>query len=307
MSKPAGKQKFITAFERGVVLQVTVGTLGVRRKVDPSKVETDADRDMIYVSKDILECDEYDAIQKSYRELKKYLEKKALPWTRRRSMYLVPSEIFLEVMEHITAVGTEWQTVLIPKFLTVYTRAQDEAKKRLGSLYDPKDYPAQADVRDAFYIDPQAISEHVPERVKTLSAVMFEQMQKRMAARMEHATEEFRLLLRQTMQELVGHLAERLNGVGETGKPKVFRNSAITHIQEFIETFDPRNVTDDHQLRALVQQTKKLLTGVDAEQLRDDEKFRASIAQNMGSVAKALDALVTEMPTRRLRFGGEAA
>ena len=49
--------------ENSVLLSVNKHAWGIRKKADLSKVETAADKSMLSMSKKLIECKEYDAIQ----------------------------------------------------------------------------------------------------------------------------------------------------------------------------------------------------------------------------------------------------
>ena len=49
-------------FDRAVMLSLQIKKLGLRRKVNSGAVEVDADRNMISVSKKLIESPEYEAI-----------------------------------------------------------------------------------------------------------------------------------------------------------------------------------------------------------------------------------------------------
>ena len=87
------------ALQRAIVLSVSFGKPGVRRKVDSSEVEIDADKSLIHVSKEILSCDEYKAVGKLDSLLTKTLREKCLPANKffRRGFHLVSPEMLSEV------------------------------------------------------------------------------------------------------------------------------------------------------------------------------------------------------------------
>src|SRR3990167_7278757 len=88
-----------SALQRAVVLSVSFGKPGVRRKVDNSEVEIDADKSLIHVSKEILSCDEYKAVGKLDSLLTKTLREKCLPANKffRRGFPLVSPATLTQV------------------------------------------------------------------------------------------------------------------------------------------------------------------------------------------------------------------
>lgn len=87
-------------------------------------------------------------------------------------------------------------------------------------------------------------------------------------------------------------MADRLTP-DASGKPKVFRDSLVANMAEYLETFPLRNVTSDDALAALVDQAREMLRGVSPKDLRSNEGLRDATARNMAEIKAALDAATT--------------
>ena len=70
-----------------------------------------------------------------------------------------------------------------------------------------------------------------------------------MAARFEEAVRLAEQAFTEEFARLVAHLTERLSGVGEDGKPKVFRDSAVDNLAEFFDRFRALNVRSQRAAR----------------------------------------------------------
>jgi hypothetical protein len=101
------------------------------------------------------------------------------------------------------------------------------------------------------------------------------------------------------LSKLVDHLGDRLSGTVD-GKPKVFRDSAISNLTEFFERFRSLNVRSNEQLDELVGRTQQLLRGVEPQQLRDSESTRQRIATQIDGVQSSLDGLMVDRPRRNI-------
>ena len=117
---------------------------------------------------------------------------------------------------------------------------------------------------------------------------------------MQAATEEITALMRQTLYDMVAHLQEKLTP-GDDGKPRILRESAVKNLQEFLSSFDMRNVTDDKDLEEQVAKAKALLSGTSATQLRNSDLFRDKILNGMKGITSALGTMVEEKPGRKFR------
>ena len=118
---------------------------------------------------------------------------------------------------------------------------------------------------------------------------------------MAEASSEIQLVLRESMGKLVQHMAERLRD-GADGKPLRFKETTVSNLVEFLENFEFRNVTDDHELQQIVKQARALLQGVGADDLRNTGELRMKVQAGMASLAAELDTMVTRAGSRKFRF-----
>jgi hypothetical protein len=303
-----------SVFDRGLCFQFTFGMPGFRGKVDKDQIDVkreadqdETDKKMLSVGKKLLECDEYDAIRTLYGTIKKYLGIKAIPTTLRKSYYLIPMDAVEEVMAKMLQYQTVDLPALVDKLVAVYPETKANAKKRLGALYHEDDYMPVTALKGAFYMEFNASEERVPGRLEKINPKMYLFHSEQLKNKMLEAAADIRMLLRKQLHEATSHLKERLEGSTAKGEKKVFRQSAITHIMEFIENFNPKDVTDDRDLALVVKQLEQLMKGVDVETLRDDEKFRTKVAQDFGAIVSNLDVLVTAAPIRAVKLPSKVA
>jgi hypothetical protein len=79
-------------------------------------------------------------------------------------------------------------------------------------------------------------------------------------------------------------------------KKKVFKDSFVPNIQEFIDTFGVRNLTNDAELGVLVEQARNIIAGVDNQALRDDEGLREKVNRQFEQVRAQLDTMICRAP-----------
>ena len=285
-------------FDRAVCLSLAMGCLGTRRKVAATSIQVDADKDMLHVSKAILESEELDAIKTFDGEMRVWLAKRALPSPFRRGTYLIP----LDLVEQVDGKIVEYQEkrrFLTDAFLAAYDQSVESAKKRLNGLFNAADYPGADKVRAAFYVDVRYLAFGVPEKLEGIRKDLFEREKAKAETQWREASDEVRQALRAGLADVVDHMVERLQGNGD-GKPKVFRDTLVENMSEYLELFDPRNITDDIQLAQLVGRCKNVLDGVDADALRASDAIRAKVKSGMQEVQAVLDTMVIDRPARRI-------
>jgi hypothetical protein len=179
----------------------------------------------------------------------------------------------------------------------VYDEIKADARRRLGRLYDPADYPPE--VRGLFSVEWDFPSIEPPSYLLRISPEVYEQERQRVAARFEEAVQLAEQAFVTEFARLLAHLTERLSG-GAGGERRIFRDSAVTNLTEFFERFRHLNVRSSPELDVLVEQAQELIKGVEPQRLRDHADLRSEIATKMAEVRTNVEALLTDVPRRRL-------
>lgn len=297
MPEPAHVNDCADLAQKTVFVKVRFGSLGNSRKVNDNVLETDADKELLKVSKTLLDSAELEAVRKADGKMRQYLYNTCLPFDI--GIMLLPCGLIADVHKRLTEYR-EKRAELVSAFLAVYPELCKQAALRLGSLYNPGDYPSAEAVKAKFVFDWQYVSFGVPGQLKGISSGLFESEQAKASAMMKAAAEDITVLMRQTLLEMVSHLQERLTP-GDDGKAKILRESAVKNLQEFLNTFDLRNVTDDKALQSQVAKVKALISGTNAEALRNSDVFRDKIRAGMSEVSSSLSTMVEDKASRKFR------
>src|SRR5436853_2170077 len=231
-----------------VCIKVRLSTMGNTRKVSTSQIEADADKDLLRVSKQLVDSAELKAIARFDGEIRQFLYNICLPFEI--GIHLLPIAA-LETVEHRLRQFAEDRRQLAHAFLSAYPSLCQDAAKRLRGLYNPADYPPQEDVAREFGFSWQYVSFGVPDQLKAISREVWEQEREKASQRMAEASAEIQIVLRESMAKLVQHIADRLKE-GPDGKPLRFKETTVSNLVEFLTNFEFRNVTDDRELQALV-------------------------------------------------------
>jgi hypothetical protein len=185
-----------------------------------------------------------------------------------------------------------------------YPELKAQARERLGRLYDPVDYPPQ--LRGLFELEWSFPSVEPPSYLMQLKPELYEQERARVAARFEEAVQLAEQAFADELLKLVAHLGERLSGGTGKGKPKVFRDSAVTNLREFFTRFRELSVRSSPELDELVERAGKLIGDVDPDDLRDSAPLRQRITSQLVGVQSSLDSLLVDRPRRRILRRREA-
>ena len=183
-------------------------------------------------------------------------------------------------------------------------RARDElaarARRRLGDLFDPADYPPSHAPLFGLSWDLPAVEP--PDYLRRLSPRLYEQECDRVRRRFERAVELAEQAFAAELAGLVEHLRERLTG-GENGGPQVFRDSAVENLSVFFERFRRLSVGGNEELSAVVAEAEGLMRGVEPADLRASTGvgwLQDRVREGLSGVADALDPLLTDAPRRRV-------
>ena len=180
--------------------------------------------------------------------------------------------------------------------------------QRLGSLFNPADYPAT--LVGLFGVAWDYPNIEPPDYLIGLSPDLYRQQQERVKARFEEAVQLAEQAFLDEFAKVVNHLTERISGTNEDGTPKVFRDSAIDNLCDFFERFRSLNVRSNQQLDELVAQAQRAVRGVAAQDLRDSKSIRQEVTTQLARVQTSLDAMLIDRPRRRIlrnaAAGGEA-
>ncbi len=181
-----------------------------------------------------------------------------------------------------------------------FAQLTQEARCRLGDLFDPSDYPASLD--GTFAIEWSFPTVEAPEYLRRLNPTLYQQECQRVQAQFDDAVRMAETAFVEELSKLIEHLAERLTGAAD-GQPRIFRDSAIGNVDEFFHRFRSLNIGSNEQLDVLVNQAQQILAGVDPQSLRDRSDLRQSVATNLSSVQASLDGLMVDRPRRNIIRG----
>ena len=178
-----------------------------------------------------------------------------------------------------------------------FAEIKEAARVRLGSLFDASDYPSS--IENEFQIQWDFPSVDPPDYLRRLNPEVYAEQSRRVSQRFDEAVELAESAFVEELDRLVNHLASRLAG-DDDGKPKIFRDSAVTNMSEFFARFRELNIRSNDQLDGLVQRCESLMQGVQPQSLRDNDTLRRSLSTNLSAVQSSLDQLVVDRPRRNI-------
>src|ERR1044071_6768711 len=142
-------------FNKAICLSLTLAGFTINRKGDKSKITTDADKTMVTLNKKILDSSELRAISALDSDIYSFLNwrdgQRSLPFEfkLRSGIYLIPLSLIDEVEQKLAAFAQK-RAELVKEFLDAYYSRVEEARKRLGSQFNAKDYPSLSFLQNKF-------------------------------------------------------------------------------------------------------------------------------------------------------------
>jgi hypothetical protein len=282
-----------------VVLDLVFHRPGIYRKADVGKVETVADKTMLRLNKDIVNRKEYGEAVAVAGELRRWLLARCLPSPLRRGTYLVPISMVGDISDKIEAAEVKYLS-RFEAFFQAYPKLVENAKEQLKDQFDAGNYPSVRALRSAVWVERRFLDFGVPSEAK-IGKALWESEKKKAEETWTNAAYDIQEALRDAFRSLVGHLAERLEPTPD-GEKKVFKDTAVEKLLEFIDLFKARNIAGDAELEGLVIRARDVLKGKKPDKLRTSSVARGEVAGEMARVQAALDKLLEKAPKRRIVF-----
>ncbi len=217
--------------------------------------------------------------------LRSYHYKMTKPWMDNGGR-LLPSRLFFSEYDPEIQKMKSHYAKLVDDFVRLYdSQLVNDARVRLGTLYDPADYPPGWELRDKFGVEidilpfPDAqdfrvdCSQAEAERIRN---EITQRIQQRQQAAMQDTWRQVR--------EIVGNIAARCSAE----KP-IIRDSLIDNAAELVRLLPSFNLTEDPAITAIASDiTDNLL--VDVWTLRNSKSARTKVAQAANQILLKIPA-----------------
>ena len=185
-----------------------------------------------------------------------------------------------------------------------WPRLKEAAAARLGTLYNPDDYP-EDNLEELFVVSWSYPETSVPSYLMAIDASVYRREAARVAEKFEQAVELAEQGFVEEFNKLVSHLTERLTDTD--CERKIFRDSSLESLREFFQRFRQMRLGGraEQQLEELVAQAQQIVSGVVSQDLRDSSSLRQSVASDLARVGTELEGMMVARPRRKIvRLGG---
>ena len=194
----------------------------------------------------------------------------------------MPAKFFLDYRNELVKHRDEFNR-LVDTFMASYPQLVNDARTRLGSLYDPAEYPPASEVRRSFGVEFDIFP--VPTAGDFRVDVANEERSE-IAAQIEAATQERQANATKACYMRVRDGLQRMKQQCVAGKTRI-TDSLIEDTRDLTDMLDDLNIGDDPELTRIASEIRKDLL-VDADDLRRSPKTRQAVGDR---AAELLDSM----------------
>jgi len=211
-----------------------------------------------------------------------------LPWTDDGAR-LLPSKMYFDYTKKMRELRDQFNTAIM-EFCQNYPAYKQDARKKLGTMYDPADYPDVSSIKMKFGAElsvmpvPEAKDFRVDlgdDEVKEIRKDIETQIIKQQ----ERAINNLWLRLR----EVVERMHERLSDPENT-----FRDSLVENAQFACAIAEKLNIHDDKALEDIRKDIEYRLCRVLPQRLREDKVLRKSVSDAAYDILQKFPAIESE-------------
>lgn len=274
-----------------------------RKASDTVAREYDAARDAGRYNKALIASDALAAIQRIVNAARAWHYAHTLPWADEGAR-LLSAAAYFDYTTALSAYRDDFE-VAVGRFADAYPTLVDEARSRLGKLFNEADYP-QADGIDrrfGFEIALLPVPSSGDFRVD-LAAHEVERVREEIEARNAAAVDTAMRDVWTRVYDAVEHMHERLSAYTPTDTRSgaraggVFRDSLVDNLRDLVGVLPMLNVTNDASLGAMTKRLERSLCAHDAETLRIDERKRGGVAEEAARILSEMRAYVGDVEVR---------
>lgn len=216
------------------------------------------------------------AIESLAGQIRKYHYSRTLPWSD-KGQRLLPSKLFMEYRQDIAAYKAQYQKA-VDDFLVVYPQLVQDARLRLGTMYQPNDYPSTTDLKDAFGIEllitpvPDAGDFRVEVDKETQDEIR-QQITEAVNARQAKAVKDCYARAREVLERIAEQCSKQNGRI---------HDSLMENAQDLVSVLTGLNITEDPDITQMEQDIKALI--VSPEAIRTSPTTRKRLADGAADI-----------------------
>lgn len=233
-------------------------------------------------TKKLIFGDELDNIHTLAGNIRTWFYQNTLPWATDGSRMLKNSNYF-EFTETWRAKQNEFET-LKQAFLNAYPTLRENARQKLGELFQESEYPDQNNLENSFSCSLTFMP--VPD-ISDFRVDLSDFEKKTFLDTMRRVETEALTECWTRLKEVVSKATNKLSDPGA-----VFRNSLIDNVQEMCSLLPKLNVMDDPNLESMRREVEKLILNISADRCRENNTARQDAAAKLADIEAKMSAFM---------------
>lgn len=284
-----------SVFNRGCLLWIEGGGWGNRKKISSEVLrEHGLDPEAISAVQALIKRDEINAIRGPINRAHAWARNNSLPWIS-EAVHFVPKEKIQEVQEKMEKYKADLK-LRLNEFLEInddgmsrYDRCRKDFSERHPDHYDPRNYPTAERLKSLFRLrfgfHPIVPPSQAGGKVTVLTPEMLQEEDRKFKQQIKEVAELTITTIRSNAIELLKHMKDMLKD------GKTFQASTVEKPKKFFQELGSLNIYGDKPLENITDDILKILNGVYAEDLRDDDEYRGAMSNIMDEVVESVESL----------------
>jgi len=289
------KESITSLADRAVYLVLDWSFLGTWRHVETADTNSE-----VRASKRIVKASSISAMRRLHYKVRAALSRHALNSLFRPGVYVIPLDNIKTVDAVLQDAVVEMNTIkeeIIAEWPSIFA----DGRERLGNLFDPSDYCSALAAAGEFDMGYRYVPiAQTPDILKHLAADTYKADLDRTRKETEKELETFRQGLRVTLLEIVENMRKTLTK--PDGEKRVFGQRFFKRLDEFLDTFGTKNLSDDGALQAVVTQLRQVADGTDISNLKESTDVQIALQESLQDISESMTALMIDDGERLIDF-----
>ena len=281
-------------FKKGCTIQLKTSVWGARKKLPKESMEVkDAKDDMFTGTKYLISREHITRMESIRSNAWKYLYNVSLDFDIEGFVY-IPKKYIPDVHKKLLEYQEDFYAE-VDEFVPKYPEFVEEARFKLGKLFNRKEYPDPASIRSHFRFKWAFLQVSVPGAdSNVLTPELYAEAENLFRDVVNDACVDAVRGITVQLKEIFDHLYEKIAGT----TTQRFQQRSIDKIVKFVKEVEHLNITNDEELTAVSEKIQDLIDGVEAADLRKDDNFRMGIATSMGKIREELSSMLEKKPRK---------
>ena len=220
-------------------------------------------------------------INRCANELRQTHYRFTLPWGD-KGQHLLPARLFMEYRQAVDASRQEFQKE-VDEFISYYNYWVDEARDRLGTLFDPSDYPSADEARSRFSIHLDILP--VPEAGDFRVEVAKEEREE-LIANIQAASQHRQAEANKACYVRVREVLERMKNQCTVERSRI-TEALVEDVRDLTQVMDDLNVNEDPELTRITREIRDGLV-FQVDDLRKSPTLRKEAQDRADTILKSL-------------------